>query len=385
MGIANTIGHRGFSVGTACVLAATLIAGAYAFQHGAPGPALPQPLAPAPVPVVVGTATRQDVPVYITGIGTVAPFNSVTVRSRVDGELQQVLFSEGQDIRKGDVIAVIDPRAFEAALEQARARLQQDEAALANAKLIFARDATLGRDSFASQQTVDTDQSSVAQLEAQIAQDKAAIETAEIQLSYTRIVSPLDARAGLRLVDEGNIVHATDANGLVVLNQIHPIAVISTLPQGDVVTVRKALEAGTVTAQAVSRDDGTVLDTGTVEVVDNQIDAQSGTLRVKSVFPNANDTLWPGLFVDLRLRVATIRAAVTVPSDAVQRGPNGPFVYTVGTDARVAATPVALGQIAGGRAVIASGVDEGRRVVVRGQYRLEPGVAVAVSAAPGGE
>lgn len=346
-----------------------------------------EPVTPAPkaaVPVDLAQARRKDVPVYLIDIGTVEPFNTVTVRSRVDGELQQVLFREGQDIRQGQLIAVIDPRTFQAALEQAKAKLQQDEAALANAQLNYQRDAKLGKDAFASQQMIDNEQSAVVQLQAQIAQDKAMIDTAQTQLSYTQITAPIDGRAGLRLVDQGNIVHATDTNGLVVLNQIHPITVISTLPQREVAAVRDALAAGPVEAQAVSRDDTTVLDIGTVELIDNQIDPQSGTLRVKSVFPNKGDKLWPGQFVDLRLRVATLPHVVTVPSDAVQRGPNGPFVYTVNGHDTVAATPVEIGQIAEGIAVIQSGLTEGQTVVTRGQYRLAPGTRVTPDSASAG-
>lgn len=365
---------RPLRLAIACGLAAALAGGAYAVtrHEGQPAP----PSAPAPVPVVTAAAERGDVPVDLTGIGTVTPFNTVTIRSRVDGALQQVLFHEGQDIAKGAPIAVIDPRTYEAALEQAEARLQQDQAALANTQLIFQRDAKLGRDAFVSQQTVDNEHSAVAQLEAQIAQDRAAIETARTELSYTQITAPIDGRAGLRLVDEGNIVHAADPTGLVVLNQIHPIAVISTLPQSDVATIRAALAAGPVAARAVSREDGTVLDTGSVEIIDNEIDPRSGTLRVKSTFANREDRLWPGQFVDVRLRVATLTGVVTVPADAVQRGPDGPFVYTVGADGRVAATPVTPGQIAEGIAVIKAGIAEGQEVVVQGQYRLAPGVTV---------
>lgn len=374
-------GSRPLRLALACGLAAALAGGAYAVtrHEGQPAP----PSAPAPVPVVTAVAKRRDVPVDLTGIGTVTPFNTVTIRSRVDGALQQVLFHEGQDIVKGAPIAVIDPRTYEAALEQAEARLQQDQAALANTQLIFQRDAKLGRDAFVSQQTVDTEHSAVAQLEAQIAQDRAAIDTARTELSYTQITAPIDGRAGLRLVDAGNIVHAADPTGLVVLNQIHPITVISTLPQSDVATIRAALAAGPVAAQAVSREDGTVLDTGSVEIIDNEIDPRSGTLRVKSTFANREDRLWPGQFVDVRLRVATLTGVVTVPADAVQRGPDGPFVYTVGADGRVAATPVTPGQIAEGIAVIKAGIAEGQEVVVQGQYRLAPGATVRGTAQGG--
>ncbi|GLK82089.1 efflux RND transporter periplasmic adaptor subunit [Ancylobacter defluvii] len=358
------------------VLVAALAASGYGLWRAESRPPAPPP-APAPVPVEVAQAARRDVPVYLTGIGTVQPFNTVTVRSRVDGQLQQVLFKEGQDIRQGDLLAVIDPRTFEAALQQAQAKLVQDEASRANAQLILDRDTQLGKDAFASAQAVDNQRSTVQQLDAQIAQDKAAISTAQTQLSYTRITAPLDGRAGLRLVDEGNIVHATDTNGLVVINQLHPIAVISTLPQADVPAIRTALAKGTTQAQAVSREQGQTLATGTVELIDNKIDPQSGTLELKSVYANADDALWPGQFVEVRVRAATLPGVTTVPADAVQRGPSGEFVFVVGADGRVAVAPVTVGPIADGIAVIEKGLDDGRTVVVRGQYRLAPGTAVA--------
>ncbi|MDR6952072.1 multidrug efflux system membrane fusion protein [Ancylobacter sp. 3268] len=366
--------RRGYVL--SAVLVAALAASGYGLWRVESHPPAPLP-APAPVPVEVAQAARRDVPVYLSGIGTVQPFNSVTVRSRVDGQLQQVLFKEGQDIRQGDLLAVIDPRTFEAALQQAQAKLEQDEASRANAQLILDRDTQLGKDAFASTQAVDNQRSAVQQLDAQIAQDKAAISTAQTQLSYTRITAPLDGRAGLRLVDEGNIVHATDTNGLVVINQLHPIAVISTLPQADVPAIRAALTKGATQAQAVSREQGQTLATGTVELIDNKIDPQSGTLQVKSVYANIDDALWPGQYVEVRVRAATLPGVVTVPSDAVQRGPSGEFVFVVGADSRVAVAPVTVGPIADGIAVIEKGLDEGRTVVVRGQYRLTPGTAVA--------
>lgn len=355
------------------------VAGAYVLR-GRPAAADPSP-APAAVPVGIAAATARDVPVRVTGIGTVTPFNSVTVRSRVDGELQQVLFREGQDIRKGDLLAVIDPRTFQAALDEAKARLQQDEAALANARLILGRESQLGKDAFASQQAVDTQASTVAGLEAQVAQDTAQIASAQTELSYTRIVSPIDGRAGLRLVDEGNIVHASDAGGLVVINQIHPISVVSTVPQADVPAIRHALAAGPVEARAISREDASVLDTGTLELMDNRIDPQSGTLELKSVFANAQDRLWPGQSLRVDVTTRTLHDALTVPSGAVQRGPDGAFIYTVGADDRVAVAPVTLGPIASGVAVVESGLAAGQRVVTEGQYRLAPGVRVTATPA----
>jgi len=364
-------------------IAVTVFAAGYGLWNSEKSHAAANP-APAAVPVEVANVIRRDVPVYLTGLGTVEPYNTVTIRSRVDGELQQVLFHEGQDIAQGDLIAIIDPRTYQAALEQANARLQQDTASLSNAQLILDRDTQLGKSDFASPQVIDNQRSTVAQLQAQIAQDHAMISTAQTQLSYTSITSPISGRAGLRLVDQGNIVHATDANGLVVINQLHPITVISTVPQDDVPAIRAALAAGKVEAQAVSRADGSVLDTGTLDLTDNQIDPQSGTLRLKSVFQNTRDPLWPGQFVDLKVRVATIPDALTVPADAVQRGPDGSFVFTVGPDDTVSMVPVKTGQISDGIAVVESGLSDGQRVVTRGQYRLASGTRIIV-AAPAGE
>lgn len=321
-------------------------------------------------------AVRRDVPVHLDDLGTIEPFNTVTIRSRVDGELQQVLFQEGQDIKKGDLLAVVDPRTFQAALDQAKARRDQDNANLANAQLVLDRVTKLGRNDFVSTQTVDDQRSRVAQLKAQIEQDEAAISEAETQLSYTRIVSPIDGRAGLRLVDVGNIVHANDQAGLVVIDQLHPIAAISTLPERDVPAIRAALAAGPVESRALSREDASVLDTGTVQLMDNAIDPASGTLRLKSIFPNADDQLWPGQFVDVQVRVATLKDTLTVPADAIQRGPDGVFVFVVGADSTVSAVPVTTGPIADGIAVITHGLAAGARVVTQGQYRLAPGARV---------
>ncbi|WP_246251668.1 efflux RND transporter periplasmic adaptor subunit [Ancylobacter pratisalsi] len=373
----NTRRRRGFAM-VALLLIVTAAAGYRFWGTESHAPVL-KPAA-ARVPVAVARVERRDVPVYLTGIGTVQPFNTVTVRSRVDGQLQQVLFKEGQDLRQGELLAVIDPRAIEATLEQANARLAQDAASLANAQLILKRDSKLSESDFASQQTVDTQRSVVAQLQAQISQDKALISAAQTQLSYTRITAPIDGRAGLRLVDEGNIIHATDAGGLVVINQLHPIAVISTVPQADVPAIRAALANGPTEAQAVSREDEQVLATGTVELMDNRIDPSSGTLQLKSIFANPDDALWPGQFVDVKLRVKTLAGAATVPADAVQRGPSGEFVFVVNADRAVMMAPVTTGPIADGIAVITSGLDEGQTVVVRGQYRLAPGIRVEPTA-----
>lgn len=338
--------------------------------------------APAPVPVEIAAAQRRDVPIHLDDLGTVEPFNTVTIRSRIDGELQQVLFHEGQDVRQGDLLAVIDPRTFQAALDEAKAKLDQDTADLANARLILGRDTQLGQRDFVATQTIDNQRSRVAELEAQIEQDKAMISTAETQLSYTRITSPIDGRTGLRLVDVGNIVHAADQTGLVVINQIHPITAISTIPERDVPAISVALAAGPVEAQALSREDATILDTGTVELMDNAIDPASGTLRLKSTFSNPKDQLWPGQFVAIKVHVATLKNALTVPADAIQRGPDGVFVFVVADDQTVSPVPVRTGPIADGTAVVEQGIEAGTRVVTRGQYRLAAGTQVVAAQPP---
>ena len=334
---------------------------------------------PAPkVPVEVAAAARQDVPVYLTGIGTVQALNTVTMRAQGDGQLQKVLFTEGQFVKKGDLLAVIDPRPFQAALEQAAARIQQDQANLANAKLILSRDEKLASQDFATQQALDTQRSTVAQLEAQIAQDQAARDAAAVQLSYTQITAPLDGRTGIRLIDQGNIIRTTDTSGLVVITQTQPISVLSTLPEDDLPAVRDALKAGPVTVTAFTRDGARNLGSGTLSLIDNEIDQASGAIRLKSTFPNEQELLWPGQFVELRLERQIVKDAVTIPSAALQRGQQGFFVYVVNPDNVVEVRNVKSGDIASGRAIIESGLSIGDRVVTSGAYQLEAGVQVAV-------
>jgi membrane fusion protein, multidrug efflux system len=333
--------------------------------------------APAPVPAQVATASREDVPIYLSGLGTIQAFNTVTVRARVDGELQQVLFKEGQYVKKGDLLAVIDPRPFQAALDEAAAKVVQDQANLKNAQLILDRDKTLTAKQFTTVETTDTQRATVEQLQGLLAQDQAAQSDASTQLSYTQLTSPIEGRTGFRLVDEGNIVHATDTTGIVVLTQLEPISAISTLPQDDLAQVQTALQAGPVSVTAFTTDGATNLGDGTLALIDNQIDPAAGTIRLKSTFPNKDLLLWPGQSVQIRLLQRTEHNATTVPSAAVQRGGNGFFIYVVGSDDTVAARSVKPGQIAGGRAVIEDGLTPGERVVTAGQYRLDDGVKIA--------
>lgn len=335
-----------------------------------------------PVPVQVAVAKREDVPIYLTGLGTVQAFNTVTVRARVDGQLEQVLFTEGQTVKKGDLLAVIDPRPFQAALDEAAAKVEQDQANLANAQLILDRDEKLSTKDFVTPETVDTQRTTVVQLQAQLAQDQAAKADAATQLSYTQLTSPIDGRTGIRLVDQGNIVQAADANGIVVITQIEPISTISTLPEDSLLAVRTALQAGPVTVTAFTTDGATRLGDGTLSVIDNQIDQSTGTIRLKSTFPNTDLRLWPGQFVRIRLLQQIQRDATTIPSRAVERGPDGFFVYVVGAGDAVAVRPVEVGQIADNRAIVTSGVAPGERIVSAGQYRLESGTRISAVDGP---
>ena len=335
------------------------------------------------ITVETALASRSDVPVYLEGLGTVQAFYTVTVTARVDGELQKVGFIEGQTVKKGDLIAQIDPRPFQAALDQAVATHAKDVAQLASAKADLDRYELLAPQNLASKQTLDSQHALVAQLQAQIKGDQANIDNARTQLSYTTITSPIQGKTGIRRVDPGNNVHATDTNGIVVVTQVQPIACIFTLPEEALATINKALEGGTVTVTAMSRDDKTELDTGTIALVDNQIDQSTGTIRVKATFPNPHDALWPGEFINARVLVRTEHNALTVPSNAIQHGPNGMFTYVVKADSTVEARPLKVGDESGTMTVITDGLKEGEQVVLSNQYRLQPGARVrSVAAVP---
>lgn len=328
------------------------------------------------VAVDMADVKRADVPVYLDGLGTVQAFNTVTVTARVDGELQKIAFEEGKTVNKGDLLAQIDPRPFQAALAQALAAKAKDEAQLQSAKADLERYVTLAPENLASKQTLDAQRAAVAGLEAQIKGDQASINNAQTQLQYTSITSPIQGRTGIRRVDVGNNVHATDTSGIVVVTQLQPISLIFTLPEDALGTIGSALSAGPVTVAAMSRDGSTELDRGTVTLVDNQIDQSTGTIRVKAVFPNTQNKLWPGQYVDARVLVRTDRSALTIPTAAVQRGPNGMFTYVVKPDATVEARPLKVGEESGSIYVVQEGIDDGERVVTSNQYRLQPGAHV---------
>ncbi|MBS0319328.1 MAG: efflux RND transporter periplasmic adaptor subunit [Proteobacteria bacterium] len=372
---------RRLAVGAAAAFA--LVAVVVVLHHRAARAAPPAPT--SAVPVTLGTVTRTSVPVRVTGTGTVQASQSVTVRTRVDGELQKVAFTEGDDVKRGQLLAQIDPRTFEATLASARAQKARDEATLAAARKDLERYKVLVAQDSIQQQTLDTQTATVAQLQAAVQADDAAIATAAVQLGYTSIRSPIDGRAGILLQDAGNIVHATDAAGLVVINQIDPIAVLFTLPEGDVTRVNAALRAAGRTplpVTAESREDGSTLATGRLTLINNQIDTTSGTVQLKAQFANPQHTLWPGQYVNAILTLGTRADALTVPDTAVQRGPNGLYVYAVDNDGVAQPRPVTVVQRAGGVAVIGTGLEAGQKIVVDGQYKLRPGVHVTGLATP---
>jgi multidrug efflux system membrane fusion protein len=332
------------------------------------------------VPVVEGRVQQKDVPIYLDGLGIVQAYNTVTVHVRVDGQLNKVAFIEGQDVRAGDLLAQIDPDPYRTALEQAEAKKLQDEALLANARLDLKRDSDLYQQKIATQQTYDTQKALVDQYVAAVQADQAAIDSAKVQLNYTTVVSPLDGRIGIRLIDQGNIVHAADTNGLVVITQLKPISLIFTLPEQTLGQIQKEGATGGITVLAVDRDNSTVLGQGTLAVIDNQIDATTGQIRLKANFPNDDLRLWPGQFVNARLLLTTRKNGLVVPAPVVQRGPEGSYAFVIKDDNTVAVRPVKVAQIEQGEALIDSGLKPDERVVVDGQYKLQVGSHVKPAA-----
>jgi membrane fusion protein, multidrug efflux system len=335
--------------------------------------------APQPVPVIAATVRQHDVPIVLTGLGTVTALNTATVRSQVTGLLVSVNFQEGQSVKKGDLLAQIDPRTYQAQLDQAEAALARDQTHLANAQVNLNRSAPLVSKGYATEMQFAGQRSQTTQLADILKGDQAAIDNAKTELSYTSLVAPFDGVTGIRLTDVGNIVQPSDPNGLVVVTQIQPISVIFTLPTASIAEVQDALAKGPLETIAFSQDDKTKLDTGNLLLVDNQANPASGTVRLKAVFPNQQRHLWPGTFVNMQLVVSTQHDGLTVPLDAVQQGPQGQMVFVVGPDHKVAIRPVSVRQSLGGEALIDKGLNANETVVVRGQYRLSPGTLVTLA------
>jgi multidrug efflux system membrane fusion protein len=337
----------------------------------------------APVPVVVGEVTKSDLPLFLSGLGNVQGFNTVTIRSRVDGQLEKVSFSEGQDVKEGDVLAQIDPRPFQAALDQAKALRMQNEAQLANAKLDLERDVALFAGKAGTAQKADTQRALVNQLEATLRANDAAIEAAKVQLNYATIRSPISGRTGIRLLDAGNVVRATDSAGLVVITQMKPINVLFTLSEQHLPLIQQEAKNGKLPVFALDRGNSTRIATGELTVIDNQIDSTTGTIRLKATFPNEDLKLWPGQFINVRLQVSVRKDALTVPASVVQRGPSGTYAYLVTPGQTAEMRPVVVDRIEEGMALIASGLQPGDKVITDGHYRVQPGAKLKIPEAGG--
>ncbi|TMJ31655.1 MAG: efflux RND transporter periplasmic adaptor subunit [Alphaproteobacteria bacterium] len=334
-----------------------------------------------PVPVLATAAQIADVPVYFDGVGTAKALNTVTVRPQVDGKIIKISFVEGQDVNKGFLLAKIDPVTYQAAYDQTVAKKAQDDAQLGNAKLDLDRYTRLAATNAINKQQLDTQKALVSQLQAQVQLDQAAIDNARAILSYTDVIAPITGRTGIRLIDEGNIVKASDAAGIVILTQLRPISIFFNLPQQDLPELNRAFAEGSLPVNALGPDGKTSLDTGKVVVIDNQVDQTTGTVKLKAEFPNANLQLWPGQFVNVRVLIDTLRQVVVVPTAAVQRGPNGTFVYVATAEGKATVRPVTLAQQDDVQSVLASGLQAGERVVTTGFARLTEGTAVSVSSA----
>jgi membrane fusion protein, multidrug efflux system len=356
-----------------------LHAAAFLFISGAPIAADAQSANQSPaVPVTVGNAVRRDVPIWLRGLGTVQAYFGVQIRPRVDGTLTQVPVQEGQDVKKGDLLAVIDPRPYQAALDAVMAKKQQDQAQLANAQADLARYTSLVRQDFASRQQMETQQATVKQFAATILGDQAQIEAAQLNLSFSYITAPFDGRIGLRTVDPGNVVHSAEATPIISVTQIQPISITFTLPQDNLPAIMRAMEQRPLDVVVYAGDNTTELDRGVLLTPDNMIDTTTGTIKLKATFPNAHRALWPGQFVNVRLLLGTERNVIAVAAASVQHGPNGLFVYQLGPNDIVAVQPIEVARQEGDVYVVSSGLTEGAVVVSTGQSRLQAGAHVAV-------
>jgi membrane fusion protein, multidrug efflux system len=357
----------------AVVAIGTVLVARHEFQRAAPPPA------PIPtVPVVAGVVSSQDVPIYLRGVGTVIAYNTVLVRSQIQGQITKIAFTEGQTVHAGDLLAQIDPRPYQAQVDQVTATRDRDQAQLANAQANLGRYTQLGEKGWATPQLVETQTAQVAQLRSAVKADEALIEAANVQLGYTRLTSPIDGVTGVRQVDIGNIIHPTDPNGLVVVTQIEPISVIFSLPETDLPKIQQQMAKGPLTVLAYSQDDTIELDRGKLTLVDNEILQTTGTIRLKAEFANTAHRLWPGELIDVWLLIDTRHDGLTVQASAVQQGQQGAFTYVINPDNTVAVRPVKVAQISRGQALIDAGLAANEQVVVDGQYKLQAGSHVTI-------
>ena len=369
--------RRGTAILVVLVIAGLAAAGVFLVMHGrASVTAATPPPAPPAVPVVAGTVSSGDVPIYLRGIGTVIAYNTDVVRSQIQGQLTKITFTEGQTVKSGDTLAEIDPRPYQAQLDQMTATRDRDQAQLTDSLADLDRYNQLLAKGDATIQLLDTQKAQVLQLQSAIKSDEALIEAAKVQLEYTKLTSPIAGVTGVRQVDIGNIIHPTDANGLVVVTQIEPISVIFTLPETNLPEIQQQMAKGPLTVLAYSHDDKIKLDEGKLALVNNEILQTTGTIQLKADFPNTAHMLWPGELINARLLLETRHNGISIASSAVQQGPNGAYVYVVGSDRTVHMRAVTVDEISEGQALIDSGLKPNETVVLEGQYRLEPGSLV---------
>jgi membrane fusion protein, multidrug efflux system len=385
MGVASHLRRHPYALGSIALLIAVIGGGTLVLSRPWRSTVGAQGRSPAPprIPVVAAAARTSDVGVYLKGLGTVTPLNTVTVRSRVDGELIGVHYQEGQIVRSGDLLAEIDPRPFQAQLTQFEGQLERDQALLDNARLDLKRFQELVKTDAVPRQQLDTQVSLVHQLEGTVKNDQGQIDATKVQLVYCRITSPIAGRVGLRLVDQGNIVHATDTGGLVIITQLQPITVIFTIPEDSIPTVLEQLGRGVrLPVEAYDREQRKKLAEGALLTIDNEVDPTTGTVRLKAQFPNTDNRLFPSQFVNARLRIETRRGATVVPTAAIQQSPRGAFVFVVRPDRTVGVRQVGVGVTDGDDVSIEQGLQVGEQVVVEGAERLRDGAAIALRNGP---
>ena len=362
------------AVGVVVILAG----GVLAFNSGSASKASAAAPASPPVPIVAGVVAQHDVPIYLTGIGTVIAYNTAIIHSQIQGQIASINFSEGQTVHAGDLLAQIDPRPYQAQIEQLTANQDRDQAQLTNSLANLNRYATLGQKGWATPQLLDTQKAQVSQLQNAVKSDQALIDAANVQLSYTRLTSPFDGVTGIRQIDVGNVIHPTDVNGLVVVTQVEPISVIFTLPETDLPKIQQHQGNAELTVFAYSQDGKIQLDQGKLTLVDNEILQTTGSIRLKAEFPNKAHRLWPGELISVRLLVDTRHNGLTVPASVVQQGQQGAYAYVVDPDGSVTSRQIKVSQISQGQALIDSGLSPNEQVVVDGQYKLQEGTHVTI-------